>query len=407
MANYDSKNLVVQMKVFSRTEPLPIDATEIWDNLADAQSYIKEANAYAGQTIKAKLNDGKYHTYTIQPSETGYVLEELNSSISMKQYVIVVDKLPSTQQEQGVLYINKTDSTGYIWNGSGWQIIFKDISSDFDKTKDRIKNLESEIKTKAPINNPIFTGKVMIGQNEVAVKSYVDELISNISTMAPGVVDDTHPLPVSNYKAGQTWRVAKSGVYAANKCETGDLIICIKSYTGTASNSDFMVVQANIEGAVTSNASNSIKGDITVFDSSTGKIINSSGVNISSLKNVISKAHEHTNKSLLDTYTKDQASLLQTAKSEAQTLVDNFKNTVDSKIDTKVNVAKQELTTNFTQILSARIGDIPAKETVKAYVDRVVGSGGTDVSGAIENAKQAAIAESKNYTNSCLTITEF
>lgn len=145
MADYKPEQLYVVLKSASRTEPLPLDSTEIWDSLSNAQAYIQEANAYAGQTIKSKLNDGKYHTYTIQPSNNGCVLEELSSASSLKQYVMIVDKLPDSSQEQGVLYINKLENTGYIWNGSGWQIVFKDISMEFDKVKDKVKTLETKV----------------------------------------------------------------------------------------------------------------------------------------------------------------------------------------------------------------------------------------------------------------------
>lgn len=446
MANYEPTQLIVQMKSLARTEARPLDASEIWESLAEAQAYTKEANAYEGQTIKAKLEDGKFHTYTLQPSEAGYTLEEIGSD--NKQYVIVVERLPESKQEQGILYINKADSTGYIWNGSGWQVVFKEISTEFDQFKDKVTKLEAEVKTKAPINNPVFTGKVMVGENEVAVKSYVDGLIANLSTSAPGVVDDSHPLPAEGYKAGQTWRVAKAGTYAGNKCESGDLIICIKSYASEgAGNADFMVVQANIDGAVTSTATTSTVGDIVVFDAATGRVIKSSGVNIASLNDAIAKSHEHSNKAVLDTYDKDQTALLEAAKTEAQVLVDAVKKTLEGKadkattlegygitdaytkaevegklktlsdnintkvdantVDEKVNAAKQEVTTAYTQALSKRIGEIPESTTVKQYIDTSIGAGGTSSAEAIAQAKAEAIETAKNYTNQCLTVVEF
>lgn len=446
MANYEPTQLIVQMKSLARTEARPLDASEIWESLAEAQAYTKEANAYEGQTIKAKLEDGKFHTYTLQPSEAGYTLEEIGSD--NKQYVIVVEQLPESKQEQGILYINKADSTGYIWNGSGWQVVFKEISTEFDQFKDKVTKLEAEVKTKAPINNPVFTGKVMVGENEVAVKSYVDGLIANLSTSAPGVVDDSHPLPAEGYRAGQTWRVAKAGTYAGNKCEAGDLIICIKSHAAEgAGNADFMVVQANIDGAVTSTATTSTVGDIVVFDAATGRVIKSSGVNIASLNDAIAKSHEHANKAKLDTYNKSQTELLQTAKAEAQTLVDAVEKTVEGKadkattlagygiedaytkpeveaklktitdnvntkvdastVDSKIDAAKQEVTTAYKQAINTRIGDIPESTSVKQYIDNAIGSGGTDVADQIAQAKAEAIEASKTYTNECLTVVEF
>ena len=448
MANYDSTKLIVQMKALARTESLPIDSSEIWESLEAAQAYAKQANAYGGQTIKALVN-GKYKTYTLQPTEDGYTLEESGVKPGdLKQYVKVVDELPQSGQEQGILYICTKDSTGYIWSGKGWQVVFKEISTEFDQFKDKVTQLEKDLDTKAPLNNPVFTGKVMVGEEEVAVKSYVEGLIANITTGAPGIVDNKNPLPSEGYKAGQTWRVASAGTYAGNKCEVGDLIICIKSHNAdSASDADFMAVQANIDGAVTSTATTSTVGDIVVFDATTGKVIKSSGVNISSLNNAIAKAHTHANKEILDTYNKDQTALLATAKAEAQGLVDTLKETVDGKadkattlkgygitdtynqseidgkldtitqnlntkvdgatVDEKISNSEQKITGAYTKAIGDKIGDIPESDTVKSYVDRVAGTGSADVGEQIKLAKQEAIAQSKSYTDSCLTVIEF
>ena len=150
--NYDQSQLFTWLKSMSRPNPLPVDASEIWESLSDAQAYIKQANAYAGQTIKAKLEDGKFHTYVIQPSDGGYVLEEVGgSNVQTKQYVQIVSELPEDSQEQGVLYINTTNNTGSIWTGSAWKTVCTDLTA-------QVAALESELDEKAPLANPAFTG---------------------------------------------------------------------------------------------------------------------------------------------------------------------------------------------------------------------------------------------------------
>lgn len=450
MPKYDSTKLIVQMKALARTESMPIDSTEVWDSLAEAQSYVKEANAYAGQTIKALVN-GKYKTYTLQPSGGGYTLEEVGaiSQSDLKQYVQVVESLPQSGQQQGVIYIVGT--TGQIWTGSAWKVVFKEVSAQVDQLTSKVTKLEGDLAKKAPINNPVFTGKVMVGSDEVAVKSYVDGLISNLVSSAPGVVDGDHPLPADGYKAGQTWRVALAGTYAGQKCEVGDLIICIKDFNTQTNNSDFMVVQANVDGAVTSTATTSTVGEIVVFNAATGKVIKGSGVNISSLNDVISKAHTHANKDILDSYNKDQTQLLADAAATAQSKVDALKTEVDKKankattlagygitdayteaeidsklktitdnvntkvdaatVDSKINTAKGEIETAYnkaiTEKLAARVGSIPEDTDIKTYVDTAIGSGGTASAEAIAKAKQEAITASKQYTDSQLLVTEF
>lgn len=444
----ESKNLLVWVKAMSRGQALPLDASEIYSTLAEAENYASNsAIAYAGQTIKALTDDGKYHSYILQPSEAGYVLEEIGSSneSNLKQYVMVVETLPETGQIEGILYICNTD--GYVWTGSAWRKVFWDVSSDVSAVSDRVATLEGAIGTKAPIENPVFSGVVKVGEDEVALKSYVEGLFANLVSAEPGVVDSTNPLP-TNYKAGQHFRVAEAGTYAGVSCEVGDLILVVKNYNAeTASDDDFMVLQANIDGAVTSTAETSTIGEIVVFDSVTGKVIKGAGVQIASLNDTIAKAHEHTNKDILDSYDKTQTELLNAAKAEAETLVgahetavnealankadkattlagygitdaynkteidstiqtitDNLNTKISgTEVDTKIATAKEETLTEAataaSEALELRVGDIPADTTIKSYVDNAVGSGGTSAADAIAAAKQEAINTSKTYTD--------
>lgn len=456
----ESKNLLVWVKAMSRGQALPLDASEIYSTLAEAETYASSsAIAYAGQTVKALTEDGKYHTYTLQPSEAGYVLEEIGSvnESELTQYVMVVDALPESGQVEGVLYINNTD--GYIWTGSAWRKVFWDITSDLTAVDNRVTDLETDITTRAPIENPVFSGVVKVGEDEVALKSYVEGLFANLVSAEPGIVSSTSPLP-ENYKAGQHFRVAEAGTYAGVNCEVGDLILVVKNYSETtASNDDFMVLQANIDGAVTSSAETSTIGEIVVFDSVTGKVIKGAGVQIASLNDTIAKAHKHENKAVLDTYDKTQTELLAAAKTEAEGLVTTLETSVNTSLDNKADKAttlagygitdvytKTEvdstiatLTENLntkissadvddkiataktetlagaataaSEALETRIGGIPSETTIKSYIDTAVGSGGTSSAEAIAAAKQEAIKTSEAYTDaqitSALTIVEF
>lgn len=456
----ESKNLLVWVKAMSRGQALPLDASEIYSTLAEAETYASSsAIAYAGQTVKALTEDGKYHTYTLQPSEAGYVLEEIGSvnESELTQYVMVVDALPESGQVEGVLYINNTD--GYIWTGSAWRKVFWDITSDLTAVDNRVTDLETDITTRAPIENPVFSGVVKVGEDEVALKSYVEGLFANLVSAEPGIVSSTSPLP-GNYKAGQHFRVAEAGSYAGVNCEVGDLILVVKNYSeATASNDDFMVLQANIDGAVTSSAETSTIGEIVVFDSVTGKVIKGAGVQIASLNDAIAKAHEHENKAVLDTYDKTQTELLAAAKTEAEGLVTTLETAVNASlenkadkattlagygitdaytkteidstiatltenlntkissadVDDKIATAKTETladaATEASEALETRIGGIPSETTIKSYIDTAVGSGGTSSAEAIAAAKQEAIKTSEAYTDaqitSALTIVEF
>ena len=435
----ESKNLLVWVKAMSRGQALPLDASEVYSSVAEAQAYAaSSAIAYPGQTVKALHEDGTYHSYVLQPSESGYTLSEVGavSASDLKQYVQVVESLPESGQVEGVLYINETDGTGSIWIGDAWKEVFADVSTDMSGLEERVDTLEEDIGKKAPVENPVFSGTVKVGEDEVALKTYVDGLFATLVSDVPKVVDSENPIP-EGYKAGESFRVAEAGTYAGQDCEVGDLILVINDYVSeSASDSDFIVLQSNIDGAVTSNADTSTVGEIVVFDAVTGKVIKGSGVQIASLNDAIAKAHEHANKAVLDTYDKTQAELLEAAKGEAQALVDAVNEALDGKADKGTTLAEYGITDAYSktetdallktindnlntkasssevdQKIAARVGDIPEDTDVKTYIDNAIGTGGTDSAEAIATAKQEAIDASKEYTDAqivaALTVTEF
>ena len=459
----DSKNLLVWVKAMSRGQALPLDASEIHASLAEAEAYAATATAYAGQSVKALLDDGKYHEYILQPSDAGYVLEEVGSvkSEDLKQYVQLVDELPESGQEEGVIYIHADEAVGYVWTGTAWREVFRDVQETLGTIQEELDALEGEVALKAPIENPVFSGVVKVGEEEVALKSYVEGLFANLEERCatPSIVDSENGIPAS-YKAGDTFRVAEEGNYVGVDCEIGDLILCVKDYNAdSASDDDFIVLQANIDGAVTSTADVSTVGEIVVFDGVTGKVIKGAGVQIASLNEAIEKAHEHANLEQLATYDKTQAELLETAKADAQGLVDTLSESINealdgkadkattlagygitdayntTEIDNKLQTITDNLNTKVTaaevenaitearattleqaaeaasDALEERIGGIPSDTTVKDYIDTAVGTGGTSSAEAIAKAKQEAIETANAYTDeqitNALTVTEF
>ena len=187
----ESKNLLVAVKAFSRANPLPIDSSSVWDSKLEADTYAKAANAYAGQVVTAKVDD-KYKAFILQPSEAGYTLEAIGADPSaLKQYVIVGIR-PESAQQQGVIYID--NNVGYIWNGSNWVRVFSDFSTDIEDAKKRISSLETQIKNKANIASPNFTGSVTIENKPIATQEWVNALVGQLNNGVPGVVSTSSPL---------------------------------------------------------------------------------------------------------------------------------------------------------------------------------------------------------------------
>lgn len=417
---YQSNQLLVAVKAYARGNALPLDASSVYESLAEAQTYAQAANAYAGQLITVKEGD-TYNAYILDGEAGSYSLSKVGVDASaVKNYVQVVTELPSTGQEQGVIYVNTTDNKGYIYDGSDFTAIFED-TTDLAST---VEALETEVDGKASLAGATFTGTVTLAadptQNlEAATKQYVDRLVAGINDFTVGVVDSSTPLPATGYEVGQTFRVAEAGTYAGVECETGDLIIVIKDYAdGTASNADFLVVQANVDGAVTGPDA-STDANIVVFDGTTGRKIKDSSVTIASVSDAVAKAHEHANKAILDTFTKNEATLISELKSYADGKVEGLVSDEDltstlesyytkTDVDGLLTPITQNLNTKIGNTeLQAALGELGDGVTVKEYVDTAVGSGGSDVAEQILAAKNEAIQTAKTYTDTALTITEF
>ena len=425
---YQSNQLLVAVKAYARGNALPLDASSVYESLTEAQSYAKAANAYAGQVITVKEGD-KYNAYILDGEAGSYTLSKVGVDASaVKNYVQVVSSLPGSGQEQGVIYINTTDSKGYIYDGSEFQVIFEDVTNEEGESlSEQLAAIDAKFGSYAPLAGATFTGTVTLaadpsGNLEAATKQYVDRLVAGINDFTVGIVDSSTPLPATDYKVGQTFRVAEAGTYAGVECESGDLIIVIKDYAAEgASNSDFLVVQANVDGAVTGPDA-STDANIVVFDGTTGRKIKDSTVTIASVQDAIAKAHEHTNKEILDSFTKNETQLLGEVDSKISTALENVPtnddladyvttetyNTKMGQLDNSISTLQTNLNTKITATdLANKIGEIGEGTTVKEYVDTAVGSGGADVAEQILQAKNEAIETAKTYTDTSLTITEF
>lgn len=130
-----------------------------------------------------------------------------------------------------------------------------------------------------------YTGKANLRE----VIADIDQRISDITALDAlvfkGIVDATHPLPISGYATGDVYRVGANGIYAGQVCEVGDMITCVAVSTPTA-NSDWLVTQTNIDGAVVGPAY-ATTNRIAVYDGTSGKIIKDGGMSIVDLQNEI------------------------------------------------------------------------------------------------------------------------
>lgn len=120
------------------------------------------------------------------------------------------------------------------------------------------------------------------GNAVLATQQYVLDSIGGVAgamVFKDVVNGSTKVLPTTGYKAGWTYEVAVAGTYAGQTCEVGDMIICVKNFDTTASDSDWAVIQKNLDGAVIGPAS-SVTTNIAVFDGTSGKLLKDGGAKI-------------------------------------------------------------------------------------------------------------------------------
>lgn len=162
---------------------------------------------------------------------------------------------------EGKLYICTTAiASGESWTAAHWSNIT--VTGSF-----------------APLASPAFSGTPTAptpaaGTNttQIATTAFVTAAIAALGNamVFKGVVDSQHDLPTT-HTVGWVYKVGEAGTYAGVVCEVGDTIVCVSSGT-SASNGDWYVLQANIDGAVTGPAS-STSGHIPTFSGTSGKVL--------------------------------------------------------------------------------------------------------------------------------------
>ena len=112
-----------------------------------------------------------------------------------------------------------------------------------------------------------------------AVVSYVGEVLRASDAMIfKGTIGEegtVQALPSTTALTGWTYKVITAGTYAGVSCEVGDMIICLTDGSSSQA-ATWTVVQANIDGAVTSGVTSATDGHIPLFSGTTGKVIKSS-----------------------------------------------------------------------------------------------------------------------------------
>lgn len=102
-------------------------------------------------------------------------------------------------------------------------------------------------------------------QNKV-IKAYVDGIVAaSQGVVYKGVINEVADIPTT-YDVGWLYMIGTAGTYVGQVCEVGDLMIAVVERKGTGNqNSDWDIIQTNINGAITE-----ITGDSPISVTGTG-----------------------------------------------------------------------------------------------------------------------------------------
>lgn len=163
------------------------------------------------------------------------------------------------------------------------------ISTSVGTVQEALNNHISATDPHGILKSPTFTGTpkaptASAGTNttQIATTAFVQNAIGTAQSQAlvfkGAIPEDGLP---TNPKVGDTYVVVTAGTYAGEQCEAGDTIICKIAKTDSAA-ATWLVVQKNIDGAVTTNSTltantlmlgNDNKTIKPLSNGSTGKIL--------------------------------------------------------------------------------------------------------------------------------------
>lgn len=125
-------------------------------------------------------------------------------------------------------------------------------------TKGHVKLSDSINSTSGVSGGVAATPKAVKDAYDALVQLLNNSFAANDAMIMKGTLGtngSVSALPTTGYSAGWTYRVATAGTYAGKVCEVGDMVVCVKDYnSSSASDSDWSVIQVNIDGAVTASA---------------------------------------------------------------------------------------------------------------------------------------------------------
>ena len=237
-------------------------------------SSARSLNIKAGSNVTLAASSG---TLTISSTDTTYGLASSTSNGLMSKE----DKVKLTGIEAGAQVNDVTSVAGR----TGVVVLTK---SDVG-----LGNVTNESKATMFTNSSLTgtptapTASSSTNNTQIATTAFVHGLVNSKIAASDamtykGTIGSSGAtitaLPDTTAKTGWTYKVLTAGTYAGQKCEVGDMIICLTDGS-TSTAATWNVIQTNIDGAVTG-PSSSVDSHVVTFNGSTGKIVKDSGFTI-------------------------------------------------------------------------------------------------------------------------------
>lgn len=152
-------------------------------------------------------------------------------------------------------------ATRYLRSDGTWQVPpYPTIDSAISSTSAnpvQNKAVSAELGKKAPLASPSLTGSPTAptpaaGSNntQLATTAFVQNAVNAAVTNAAayqGAANSYTEIVKTAYKPGWYWFVRTAGEYAGQQCESGDMIIANKAKGASVSDTDFDVIQSNVD----------------------------------------------------------------------------------------------------------------------------------------------------------------
>lgn len=218
-----------------------------------------------------------------------------------------------------------------------------------------------------------------VAGTDLTNKTYVDGLLaSNDAMIFKGTVGvgGSYEIAAFNtlaiYGAGWAFKVITAGTIKGFVCEVGDMLVSTVDRASAGVNADWVVLQTNIDGAVTGPAS-STGDNIAVFNGAGGKIIKDGGTTIAAITTLITNAQTAANNAIpKSTLTAANQVLIGTAASTPSILQ---------------VVASSFVGMKATGNIAALTG---AEAKVILGIDGIVPASSTDIDAGADNVKYAS-----------------